>query len=105
MAKLPDGGHALRDSKISDSPVLAATPRGWTAFLDSVKNGLWAKSRSRPPTSPAGGLRVNRTNAEIIRCPGMSSGKSATRSRLPRETICLALRDLSSRVVTPGSAP
>ncbi|MEV6987456.1 DUF397 domain-containing protein [Sphaerisporangium sp. NPDC051017] len=40
VAKLPGGGHALRDSKIPHSPVLATTPRGWTAFLDSVKNGL-----------------------------------------------------------------
>lgn len=39
-ADLPDGGTALRDSKLGDdSPVLKFTRSEWQAFLDGVRDG------------------------------------------------------------------
>ena len=39
-APLPDGGVAVRDSKLGElSPVLTFTHTEWTAFIDGVKAG------------------------------------------------------------------
>ena len=39
IAELPDGGHAVRDSKDKDGPVLRFTSAEWRAFLRGVKAG------------------------------------------------------------------
>jgi hypothetical protein len=36
---LPDGGHAVRDSKDRDGAILFFTPGEWTAFVGGVKDG------------------------------------------------------------------
>jgi hypothetical protein len=40
VAILADSGHAVRDSTISDGPVLATTPQEWAAFIEGVKKDL-----------------------------------------------------------------
>lgn len=40
VAATPDGGRAMRDSKLGDaSPVLRFTGAEWRAFIAGVKNG------------------------------------------------------------------
>ncbi|MGH3615775.1 MAG: DUF397 domain-containing protein [Pseudonocardia sp.] len=40
LADLPDGGRAVRDTKLSEaSPVLWFTAAEWQAFIMGVKNG------------------------------------------------------------------
>ncbi len=40
IADLPDGGRAVRDSKLGDtSPILRFTPTEWTAFIAGVHAG------------------------------------------------------------------
>ncbi|HUR03706.1 MAG TPA: DUF397 domain-containing protein [Nonomuraea sp.] len=39
VATLPNGGHALRDSKEHDGPILTFTPGEWNAFIKGVKDG------------------------------------------------------------------
>ena len=39
VAQLPDGGHALRDSKNPDGPVLRFTGAEWQAFVTGVSTG------------------------------------------------------------------
>lgn len=40
VADLPDGGKAIRDSKLgADSPVLSFNLEEWDAFVDGVKKG------------------------------------------------------------------
>ncbi len=39
VAKLPDGGAAVRDSKDPDGPVLHFTAAEWTAFVSGVRDG------------------------------------------------------------------
>mgnify|MGYP001604335323 CR=1 FL=1 len=38
-ASLPGGGHALRDSKDPDGPVLRFNASEWRAFIAGVKDG------------------------------------------------------------------
>ncbi|MGC5344131.1 DUF397 domain-containing protein [Streptomyces sp. AM 4-1-1] len=38
-AALPDGDHAVRDSKRKSGPVLRFPASGWEAFIDGTKNG------------------------------------------------------------------
>jgi Domain of unknown function (DUF397) len=43
VADLPDGGRALRDSKLGDaSPILEFTAHEWACFTDGVKAGEFA---------------------------------------------------------------
>ena len=37
VARLPDGGHAVRDSKNPSSPVIRFTANEWRAFVRGVK--------------------------------------------------------------------
>jgi hypothetical protein len=38
LAPLPDGGRAIRDSKLGEnSGILATTPTAWSAFLTEIK--------------------------------------------------------------------
>ena len=40
VADLPDGGRAVRDTKLGEaSPVLRYTESEWKAFLDGVRDG------------------------------------------------------------------
>lgn len=39
VAKLADGGRAVRDSKDPAGPVLTCTPTQWAAFIVDVRNG------------------------------------------------------------------
>ena len=40
VADLPDGGRAVRDSKLGDTgPVLRFTPAEWQAFVAGVRDG------------------------------------------------------------------
>jgi hypothetical protein len=39
VAALPDGGVALRDTKVADGPVLTFTAEEWDAFLGGVAAG------------------------------------------------------------------
>ncbi|RCG32026.1 DUF397 domain-containing protein [Sphaerisporangium album] len=39
VAKLPDGGKAVRDSKVPTGPVLSFTPGGWEQFTAGVRRG------------------------------------------------------------------
>jgi hypothetical protein len=39
VAYVPEGGHAVRDSKNPGGPMLSYTRREWRAFIAGVKNG------------------------------------------------------------------
>ncbi len=39
LATLPDGGHAVRDSKNKDGPVLQFSRDAWRTFVADVKTG------------------------------------------------------------------
>lgn len=39
VASLPDGGHAVRDSKHPDEAVLTFSASEWNAFIQGVKDG------------------------------------------------------------------
>ncbi|CUU59192.1 protein of unknown function (DUF397) [Parafrankia irregularis] len=39
VAKLPDGGRAVRHSQDPDGPMLRYTEAEWTAFLDGARKG------------------------------------------------------------------
>jgi hypothetical protein len=39
VARLPDGGVAVRDSKDTQGPVLAFTRHEWVSFLDGMDKG------------------------------------------------------------------
>ncbi len=39
LATLPHGGHAVRDSKNKDGPVLQFSRDAWRAFIADVKTG------------------------------------------------------------------
>ena len=39
VARLPDGGRAVRDSKHPTGPALRFTPAEWAAFTTGVRNG------------------------------------------------------------------
>ncbi|MFF0307172.1 DUF397 domain-containing protein [Streptosporangium sp. NPDC004379] len=41
VARLPGGGHAVRDSKDPDGPVLRFGGDGWRAFLEGVRAGAF----------------------------------------------------------------
>ncbi len=38
VAALPDGGHAVRDSKDPNGPVLQFTADEWASFMDRIRS-------------------------------------------------------------------
>ncbi|MFI7534134.1 DUF397 domain-containing protein [Streptosporangium sp. NPDC049376] len=41
VASLPEGGHAVRDSKDPSGPALAFTPAQWRSFVGRVNTGAF----------------------------------------------------------------
>ncbi|MEU1736333.1 DUF397 domain-containing protein [Streptosporangium sp. NPDC020145] len=41
VASLPEGGHAVRDSKDPSGPALAFTPAQWRSFIGRVRTGAF----------------------------------------------------------------
>ncbi|MFD0886033.1 DUF397 domain-containing protein [Streptosporangium algeriense] len=41
VASLPEGGHAVRDSKDPSGPALAFTPAQWRSFVGHVNTGAF----------------------------------------------------------------